>query len=143
MSNVQGGKSATEVAKFGKYSVNIAKLYNQNIEYYQDWLFGCAKAAGELNAKLKIAIVLNNLGLASSCAEPLILQSKSQQTHISRIQLAHIMTHFPHLALILFWRKKQREGLTNMKVSSKILYSYLPNLGTLFLFHAKDKHRKN
>ena len=95
MSNVQGGKSAAEVAKFGIYSVNIAKLYNQNIEYYQDWLFGCAKAAGELNAKLKIAIVLNNLGSASSCAEPLILQSKSQQTHISRIHLAHIILHFP------------------------------------------------
>ena len=36
MSNVQGGKSQAEVAKFGQYSVNIAKLYNQNIEYYQD-----------------------------------------------------------------------------------------------------------
>ena len=36
MSNVQGGKSAAEVAKFGQYSVNIAKLHSQNIEYYQD-----------------------------------------------------------------------------------------------------------
>ena len=110
LSNFQGGKSAAEVVKFGQYSENIAKLYSQNIEYYQDWLFGCAKAAGELNAKLKIAIVLNNLGLASSCAEPLILQSKSQQTHISRIHLAHIISHFPHLFIIL---KKNMERQFN------------------------------
>ena len=98
VSNFQG-KGAAEVVKLNQYckdSANIAKL-SQNCEYYQDWLFGCAKAAGELNAKLKIAIVLNNLGLASSCAEPLILQSKSQQTHISRIHLAHIISHYPHL----------------------------------------------